>query len=121
MKTILNVSQNLLKAFFLYIIFPFIISNSMLTLIDIFNVVFMRSLDVANALMPQRFLNVLEPIVKLNYLDLFLLVEITFTFIRVAFQNKQIKNIELNNCVYVANDRNYKKVINSSFWYYLRI
>lgn len=121
MKTILNVSQNLLKVFFLYIILPFIISSSMLTLIDIFNVVFARPLDIANVLMPYRFLNVLEPIVKLNYLDLFLLIEITFTFIRVAFQNKQIKNIRLNNCVYLANDRNYKKVINSSFGCYLRI
>lgn len=123
MKQILKLFENTIKVVFTYIVLPFIISTSIITIIDIFNSVLSCAFPTMSSLLPCKdikFINVIDSIFK-NSISLFVIVSAMITITRVEMSYKNIKRIKIENVIYTSSNKNFKNELNSSCFCYLRI
>lgn len=123
MKQILKLFENTIKVVFTYIVLPFIISTSIITIIDIFNSVLSCAFPTMSSLLPCKdikFINVIDSIYK-NSISLFVIVSAMITITRVEMSYKNIKRIKIENVIYTSSNKNFKNELNSSCFCYLRI
>lgn len=123
MKQILKLFENTIKIAFSYIVLPFIISTSIITIIDIFNSVLSCTFPTMTSLLPCKdikFINIIDSIFK-NSVSLFVIISAMITITRVEMSYKNIKRIKIENVIYTSSNKNFKNELNSSCFCYLRI
>ncbi len=124
MKQILKIFENIVKVVFTYVVLPFIISTSIITLIDAFNTVLSYTFPTISSLLPCKdikFLNIIDSIFRTNFISLFMIVSTILTITRINIACKKMKRIRLNDVMYICTNKNFKNELNSSYFCYLRI
>ena len=124
MKQILKIIANIYKFVMLYIILPFFISTSIITLFDVLGMFTASSSPTMSSLYQIkniRMVNLLDSIFKANILNLFLIVGAVIIVTKSMFTLRQIKKINLEDVIYISSNKNFKDDFNSSYFCYLRI
>ena len=124
MKQILKILENIVKVVFTYVVLPFIISTSIITLIDAFNSILSCAFPTISSLLPCKdikFINIIDSIFRINFISLFMIVSAILTITRIEISYKKMNKIKLNDVMYICSNKNFKNELNSFNFCYLRI